>query len=137
MSKKIPESAALKEEEEFEAKREEVKNNWQAESEGLLFEDFLPPRLRGIEFLKKRVQVTWICGSGAQHKMQVFDWEVAEIQRKFGDAEALKLIRKALDLSTHATRLFLGNLKAHPNRFTIVGLWYPKRNTGETQGQLF
>ena len=28
---------------------------------------------------------------------------------------------------TKDTHLFLGNVRAHPHVFTVVGLWYPKK----------
>jgi hypothetical protein len=62
--------------------------------------------------------------------MQLLDWEVVELQRKVGDAKALQAVKEHLDLGKYAIRFFLGNIKQHPTRFTIVGLWYPKRQTG-------
>ena len=55
------------------------------------------------------------------------DWEVVEIQRRLGDASALQIPRDHLDLLTHAVRFFLGNMLLHRTRFSIVGVWYPKR----------
>jgi hypothetical protein len=124
------------EEASFEAKRERVRAKWQAQSEGV-FEEFLPDELKGLEFIRNRIQIKWICGSGAVHKMQVIDWEVIELQRKAGDESARQKITGYMDLSKYAIRFFLGNLKSHRNRFMIAGLWYPKRREPSAQGELF
>ena len=111
----------------FEVKREKMRTRFKSESEGV-FEDFLPPELKDLEFIDQRIQVKWTCGSGAVHRMNIFDWEAVELHRRLGADKALLKVREVLDLSTHAVRFFLGNLKAHPTRFTIAGLWYPKRS---------
>jgi hypothetical protein len=95
-----------------------------------LFEGFRPPApVKRLEFTKRRIQVTWVCGGGKRHAMQIMDWEAIELARKVGEDKTIQAIRTHLDLSTYAARLFLGNIKQHPTRFTIVGLWYPKRRT--------
>jgi hypothetical protein len=80
------------------------------ESEGLLFEEFMPPDLKGLEFAKNRIQVKWICGSGHTRDMQIMDWEVIELQRKVGDEKALDAVREHLDLNAYSIRFFLGLL---------------------------
>jgi hypothetical protein len=111
----------------FEVKKQRVRERHKDESEGV-FDDFVPDELKKLEFVKNRIHVKWICGSGATHDMQIMDWEVIELQRKTDDASALSKVKEILDLDTHSPRFFLGNLKAHPTRFTIVGLWYPKKS---------
>jgi hypothetical protein len=32
------------------------------------------------------------------------------------------------------TYFFLGNIAAHPHKFTIVGLWYPKKQAAGQRG---
>ena len=114
----------------FEQKRERLRKKWEAESTGMLFEEFIPPELKGLEFVKNRIHVRWVCGAGISHNMQMMDWEVVELQRKAGDEKALQAVRDHMNLTKFAIRFFLGNLKQHPNRFTIVGLWYPKKQIG-------
>jgi hypothetical protein len=117
----------------FEAKMADIRRRHQADSEQLrLFEESKPDELKNLAFRKNRIYVQWRCGSGKSHNMQIMDWEVIEFQRKFGDDEAVRRIQDILNLESYAIRFFLGNLKSHPNRFTIVGLWYPKRR--KTQG---
>jgi hypothetical protein len=59
--------------------------------------------------------------------MQVLDWEALELLRKHGDEKALQKVNQACNLSTHAVRFFLGNMRQHPGAFSIGGIWYPKR----------
>lgn len=118
------------EESSFEQKRERVVKRWKQEKEGFLFADFLPAEIKNLEFVKNRIHVRWRCADGDEHNMQIMDWEVIEQQRRLGDEKTLANVRKHLDLNAYAIRFFLGNIKEHPTRFTIVGLWYPKKRTG-------
>lgn len=120
----------------FERKRERVRQKWQEDRDGV-FDVFIPPELKNIDFVKNRIEVEWVCGSGKKHRMQVFDWEVTELQRRVGDEKARRKVEEVLSSPDYATRLFLGNIQAHPKRFTIVGLWYPKRATDVTPPSLF
>jgi hypothetical protein len=120
----------------FEEKRQAVRKTLESDREQLrLFDECMPPEMKNLEFRRYRIHVQWRCGSGKRHNMQIMDWEVVELQRKVGDEQALEKVKATLNLETHAIRFFLGNLKQHPNRFTIVGLWYPKLLSRE--GQLF
>ena len=83
--------------------------------------------MKDLDFIKNRITVKWLCGAGKEHNTQILDWEVVELMRKTGEEKAIEGVRDALNLATHASRFFLGNFRLHPNRFTIVGLWYPKR----------
>jgi hypothetical protein len=120
----------------FEEKRAAVRKRLEADRAQLrLFEEFMPDQMKDLELQRKRIHVTWRCGSSDVHDMQIMDWEVVELQRRMGDDKALAKVREVLNLNTHATRFFLGNMKVHPKSFTIVGLWYPKRMSME--GRLF
>lgn len=48
--------------------------------------------------------------------------------RKVGVDDTLKKLNSICDIETNALKFFLGNIKAHPDAFTIVGLWYPKKD---------
>jgi len=101
-----------------------------AKRQGNLFEEPVPAEMRNLEFLSHRIRISWLC-NGRQcsgHKMQVLDWEVAELHRREGDKQALDKVRAICDLSKYATRFFLGNILAHPTSFSIVGIWYPKQD---------
>ena len=71
-----------------------------------------------------------------EHEFSVFDWEVDALYFRCtqnGDtpkAACDKVIAKLRDevcAATKDTYFFLGNIASHPHIFTIVGLWYPKR----------
>ncbi len=99
------------------------------DNQPFLFEDMLPPELKHIEYIESRIRIDWKCHEPNcnVHKMQILDWEVLELQRKTSHEKALAKVKEVCDLTTHATRFFLGNIHQHPMAFTIVGLWYPKR----------
>jgi len=94
-----------------------------------LFEQAVPPEMKRLDFLRARVQVSWLCQGAdcAGHRMQVLDWEICELQRKRGDAAAVRKLQELTDLSRYALRFFLGNLFVHPQSFMIIGIWYPKK----------
>jgi hypothetical protein len=94
-----------------------------------LFEEETPDEMKTLDFVQYRLQIEWLCASAdcQKHKMQVLDWEVAELHRREGDEKALRKLCEICDLSNYALRFFLGNFRLYPTAFTIVGLWYPKR----------
>lgn len=70
------------------------------------------------------------------HEMKVLDWEVDAYywrrrhEKRESDDRAAKEVLKHLETVTgpqYDTRFFLGNINNHPQNFTIVGLWRPKR----------
>ena len=120
--------AAFDDEASFEEKQESLRQRWK--SERWLWEELAQPELKGLEFVKNRISVRWVSGSGKTHTMQIMDWEVIEQQRRVGDEKTLQNVRAHLELDKYAIRFFLGNIAHHPTRFTIVGLWYPKKRSG-------
>lgn len=116
----------------FEQKREELRRQNAADRAECLFDEFMPPEMKGLECNRSRVRVRWRCHAPdcSGHVMQVMDWEVSELQRKRGGAVALQAVQEHLNLSEYAVQFFLGNMHLHPTRFSIVGLWYPKRAKG-------
>lgn len=98
-------------------------------SQGQLFDDYTVPELKRLPFVDARLQLNWRChGPDCNtHNTQVMDWELIELQRKKGLAMAKQKLEDICDLETYALKFYMGNIKSHPERFTIVGLWYPKR----------
>jgi hypothetical protein len=117
------------EEASFEQKRERCRKKFDADRQRL-FDDFFPAEYKNLDFVRNRIQIVWKCGSGKTHTSQFMDWEIVEAQRKHGDENARQMVEDRLDLSKFAVRFFLGNIRAYPSSFTIVGLWYPKRQPG-------
>lgn len=97
-----------------------------------MFEKAIPPEMKKLEFLKCRVQVSWLCHTPTcgGHKMQVLDWGLCELQRRDGDEAALKRMKELCRLDIYDLKFFLGNLFLYPSSFIIVGMWYPKRRHG-------
>lgn len=117
--------------ESFAEKLERLKQkNEAARNQLTLFEDSIPPAMRNLEFVKDRVLIEWRChGKECNgHKMQVLDWEAAELLRRAGREKALQRIEDVCDLSKHSLKFFLGNLAQHPTSFMIGGIWYPLKN---------
>lgn len=114
----------------FEEKFQQLKKSLDAKRAQLtLFEETIPPEMKRLDFIKARFQITWECSEPEckGHRMQVLDWEVCELQRKFGNDRALQKLNELTDLTRYDLKFFLGNLFLYPNSFMIVGLWYPKR----------
>ncbi len=80
-----------------------------------------------------------------EHSFSVFDWEVDALYFKLRqkgnspDEAADKVVQKLHEICAPDKDLyfFLGNIFTHPNVFTIVGLWWPKKTTGANQLRLF
>lgn len=86
-----------------------------------------------------RFQIRFTCNDSActtVHKFSVLDWEIDALyskmryQKKHPPTEAArKCIESLEDVCGRArdTQFFLGNISNHPQIFTIVGFWYPKK----------
>jgi hypothetical protein len=93
-----------------------------------------------------RFQLKFRCDDPActkGHCFSVFDWEVDalynRLRRQGGTAneardKVLDKLRGDVCGAGKDTYFFLGNIAAHPNRFTIVGLWYPKQQAHRQRG---
>ncbi len=71
-----------------------------------------------------------------EHEFSVFDWEVDALYFRCtqnGDTperscdKVIAKLRDEVCAPSKDTYFFLGNIASHPHIFTIVGLWYPKR----------
>ena len=80
------------------------------------------------------------------HKFSVLDWEIDALyfrlrtqQGRSPHLAAQGVIEKLQEIcgSQKDTHFFLGNIANHPQSFTIVGLWYPKKKPDDPQGTLF
>ena len=80
------------------------------------------------------------------HKFSVLDWEIDALyfrlrtQYKRPPQQAAQGVVDDLWKicgPQKDTRFFLGNIASHPQNFTIVGLWYPKKKVDDPQGTLF
>lgn len=80
------------------------------------------------------------------HQFSVLDWEMDALYFRLHILEgraphlaAQGVVDKLQEICgpQKDTRFFLGNIASHPQNFTIVGLWYPKKKTEDPQGTLF
>lgn len=111
---------------------EEKLNRLRAKSkQKSLFEDDFrnDVEIKNLQYVEQRISVNWRCkGTNCNgHNMQILDWEVVELQRREGDVAALKKVKEVLDIKKYAVKFFLGNMRAYPTSFTIVGIWRPLR----------
>lgn len=86
-----------------------------------------------------RYKVTFRCNDAKclkDHHFSILDWEIDALYnnlRNKGDTPQLaatKVVEKLESICGDDKDLhfFLGNISNHPQKFTIVGLWYPKKS---------
>lgn len=75
------------------------------------------------------------------HSFSILDWEMDALYFRLRSQEerppnlaAKGVVEKLREIcgATKDTYFFLGNIASHPTNFTIVGLWYPKRQPQRT-----
>ncbi len=80
------------------------------------------------------------------HSFSVLDWEVDALYfnlRQRGDSHEIasrKVVEKIRDKICAIDKdlyFYLGNISTHPNVFTIVSFWWPKKKTKFEQAKLF
>jgi len=95
---------------------------------GALFDE-----IRHLAFQPFRVHVEWTCagnpvqGGCPGHTAGIFDWGLGELGRRKGAEVALERMQMLCDPNRHELGFFLGNFKAHPTNFGIIGMWYPTK----------
>jgi hypothetical protein len=95
--------------------------------------DLFGPAQRDLAFYPYKVRVGWRCArlDGARacpgHTATVLDWGLGELGRREGPKKALARMEDVCNLERHDLRFYVGNFKAHPKNFGIVGLWFPLR----------
>lgn len=85
--------------------------------------------IKQLDFLHQRFKVDWTCHDNdcKGHSMTILEWEIYVLARKVGFAKALARATELLDLSKYDIGFFLGNFRAHPNRFAIGSIWRPQK----------
>lgn len=81
-----------------------------------------------LEFQSFRIHIEWNCKAEScpGHTAGILDWGLGELGRKKGSDVAIQKMIELSDVTKYDLRFFMGNFKAHPHNFGIVGLWYPK-----------
>lgn len=86
-----------------------------------------------LEFFPYRVKIRWRCErlTGPRacegHSNVILDWGLGELGRREGPKRALQKMEELSDLGEYDLGFFMGNFKAHPRNFGIVGVWWPKK----------
>ncbi|MFC6065961.1 hypothetical protein [Streptomyces ochraceiscleroticus] len=110
--------------------------------------DLLEQDLKPLEWVPVQLRYRFTCSDRycPGHAMHLKDWEAGESYRKYLHRYGQGLVREKLyerwltrmfrpDRAVHA---FVGNIKAHPHTFMLLGLAYPLRTVAEyAQGDLF
>lgn len=85
-----------------------------------------------LEFVPYDLRYSFVCDDDdcAGHRFRCVDWEASEAFRKwsrqYGDQWRQKFLQKFNDeLSSKDLQFFVGTLNAHPDTWTIIGLYYP------------
>lgn len=125
--------------EDYETFLRKFQNNKEKTKQRELFGDLTVQEIKELQFISKRFKVKWCCNEGncPGHDMSILDWEVYELQRRFGDAEALFKIKSLLLSNEYSIGFFLGNFRIHPTAFSIGGIWYPKKSNLAPNLKLF
>ncbi len=88
---------------------------------------------RNLEFLPFSVRIGWKCSrllgpeACSGHSATIMDWGLGELGRREGAQKALAKAKEITDLGRNDLYFFMGNLKARPHVFGIVGMFYPNR----------
>ena len=116
----------------FEKKFEDLRiENEAKRAQNTLFDDIPVPEFKKLAFVSSRLEVHWRCyGPNCNtHHCQALDWGVQELLRKAGVDAAKEKLEDICNLDRYNLKFFMGNIKAHPMNFSIVGLWHPKKET--------
>jgi len=123
---------------------EKTNSNWTIEQLAKLDrQDLFSPRdVPLLEKIPYRFIYEFICDNARcrGHKMQVFDWEVAQASRKWRqgktETEWEEMFRKEFDYKVrhqYDSLFFLGTLAAHPTSWIIGGIFFaPKKRPQPT-----
>jgi hypothetical protein len=111
----------------------------------LPFEPEAEAKIQPIRHPDFRFKVRF-CSGDRESDLTVFDWEIDALyfnqirtgrsQQQARDA-VIDKIQNQVCHSTRDTHFFLGNTRAHPQSFSIVGFWWPKRRLQKTFGDYF
>lgn len=104
--------------------------------------DMFESQNKDLEFLPFRIHVEWICAGDncLGHTAGILDWGLCELGRKKGHEAAKAKMVELSDTRKYDLRFFVGNFKAHPKNFGVLGIWYPKKEdsiASERQSSLF
>lgn len=87
-----------------------------------------------LEFIPYDLRYSFVCDDEAcrGHRFRCVDWEASEAFRKWRKDYGQEWRQKFLErfdeyMTSRDLQFFVGTLSAHPNTWTIIGLYYPPR----------
>jgi hypothetical protein len=85
--------------------------------------------IKDLQFYPYKVRLRWRCAAATcpdqGHSATVMDWGLGELARRDGISKAEERMKELANLDKYDLHFYVGNMKAHPGSFGIVGLWYP------------
>lgn len=111
--------------------QEEIADHWKKLAELKSQLHLFAPDVKNLEPQAFRVHIAWRCQRlhGDKpcpgHTAGVLDWGLGELGRRSGEEAAKKRMEELCQLDKYDLGFFVGNFKAHPRNFGIIGLWYP------------
>jgi hypothetical protein len=110
---------------------EEIESHWQKLAQLKSQLQLFGPVMRDLEPQTFRIHVKWYCQrqEGERpcpgHTAGILDWGLGELGRRLGADKAKQRMEELANLEKYDLAFFVGNFKAHPGNFGIIGLWYP------------
>lgn len=95
-------------------------------------------RTKDLVFVPVQYRIQFLCEDRAcstEHDLSILDWGVYVLSRKMfaqkgaagAERDVISKITELLDVRKRDGYLFLGNTKAHPQNFMVVGMFHPPR----------
>jgi hypothetical protein len=110
---------------------EEIADHWKKLEELKSQLHLFDPEVKRLEPQAFRVHIAWHCQRmhGDKpcpgHTAGVLDWGLGELGRRSGEEAAKQRMEELCRLDKYDLGFFVGNFKAHPRNFGIIGMWYP------------
>lgn len=93
-------------------------------------------KTKDLKFMPVQYRMCFSCDDPAcngEHDLAVLDWGTYVLSRKeyarggpsFAEQQVISRLRRITDPATTDAYVFLGNTKAHSNKFSVAGFFYP------------
>lgn len=95
---------------------------------------FQPENLRPFDLVPFSFRYIFTDDAGKPHRLKVVDWEIYQLYRKLqGRANWQELIRQKYitEFSKKDLYFFVGTMHLYPNRWIIIGAYYPPSSTSQ------
>lgn len=120
----------------------EARDEWEQHREEALRQRELfvdaEAKTKDLVFIPVQYRICFACEDAScavEHDLSILDWGVYVLSRKMfaqkgaamAERDVIAKVNELLDATKRDGYLFLGNTKAHPQNFMIVGLFHPPR----------